>query len=48
MEIYENVLVAIQQIIRAIGLHSRYLSKTSGLTGTLLLILREIDSITLE
>jgi DNA-binding MarR family transcriptional regulator len=44
MDVYENVLIAIRQIIRAIDLHSKYLAKKYGLTGTQLLILREIDS----
>jgi DNA-binding MarR family transcriptional regulator len=44
MEVCENVLIAIRQIIRAIDIHSRYLTKKYGLTGTQLLILKEIIS----
>ncbi|MDX1268522.1 MAG: MarR family transcriptional regulator, partial [Oceanisphaera sp.] len=39
MEKHEEVLVALRQIIRAIDLHSRQLSKASGLTGPQLLLL---------
>jgi DNA-binding MarR family transcriptional regulator len=45
MEVYENVLIAIRQIIRAIDLHSRYLLKEYGLTGTQLIILKEINAL---
>jgi DNA-binding MarR family transcriptional regulator len=45
MNVCENVLLAIRQIIRAIDLHSKYLAKKFGLTGTQLLILKEIISI---
>jgi DNA-binding MarR family transcriptional regulator len=44
MELCENVLIAIRQIIRAIDIHSRYLTKKYGLTGTQLLILKEVIS----
>jgi DNA-binding MarR family transcriptional regulator len=45
MEICESVLIAIRQIIRAIDLHSKYLVKKYGLTGTQLIILKEIQSL---
>ncbi|MBR9857949.1 MAG: MarR family transcriptional regulator [Gammaproteobacteria bacterium] len=43
MEKHEEVLVALRQIIRAIDLHSRQLSKASGLTGPQLLLLQAIS-----
>ncbi|WP_417617074.1 MarR family winged helix-turn-helix transcriptional regulator [Oceanisphaera sp.] len=43
MEKHEDVLVALRQIIRAIDLHSRQLSKASGLTGPQLLLLQAIS-----
>jgi DNA-binding MarR family transcriptional regulator len=45
MEVYENVLIAIRQIIRAIDLHSKYLSKKYGLTITQLIILKEVNAL---
>ncbi|SDG96681.1 DNA-binding transcriptional regulator, MarR family [Vibrio xiamenensis] len=42
MEKHEEVLVAIRQIIRAIDLHSKKLSKESGLTGPQLILMRSI------
>lgn len=44
MDKHEEVLVALRQIIRAIDLHSRQLSKVSGLTGPQLLLLQAIGS----
>ncbi|MCG3722127.1 MarR family transcriptional regulator [Vibrio cincinnatiensis] len=43
MEKYEEVLVAIRQIIRAIDLHSKKLSKDAGLTGPQLILMRSIE-----
>ena len=43
MEKHEEVLVALRQIIRAIDLHSRQLSKASGLTGPQLLLMQSIS-----
>ncbi|ATG73004.1 MarR family transcriptional regulator [Zobellella denitrificans] len=43
MEKHEEVLVALRQIIRAIDLHSRQLSKASGLTGPQLLLMQAIN-----
>ncbi|WP_371378154.1 MarR family winged helix-turn-helix transcriptional regulator [Thalassotalea aquiviva] len=42
MEKYEELLISIRKVIRAIDLHSKQLNKTSGLTGPQLLILQEI------
>ncbi|BBO81411.1 MarR family winged helix-turn-helix transcriptional regulator [Desulfosarcina ovata] len=38
----DEVLIALRRLIRAIDLHSRYLSKHFGLTGPQLIILREL------
>lgn len=43
MQSYEEVLVAIRQIIRAIDLHSRKLNKSTGLTGPQLVILQGLE-----
>ncbi|BCL73836.1 MarR family transcriptional regulator (plasmid) [Vibrio nigripulchritudo] len=51
MERHEEVLVSIRQIIRAIDLHSKKLSKESGLTGPQLIIMlavRELGDVTLR
>lgn len=45
MEKHEEVLVAIRQIIRAIDLHSKQLSKHAGLTGPQLILMRSIDTL---
>lgn len=42
MEKHEEVLVSLRQIIRAIDLHSKKLSKESGLTGPQLILMRAI------
>ncbi|QOL25966.1 MarR family transcriptional regulator [Thalassotalea sp. LPB0316] len=42
MEKYEELLVSIRKVIRAIDLHSKQLNKSSGLTGPQLLIMQEI------
>ncbi|MFL0806285.1 MAG: MarR family transcriptional regulator [Oceanobacter sp.] len=42
MKRYEEVLVALRRIIRATDLHSKQLSKTSGLTAPQLLILQTL------
>ena len=41
-DISDDVLIALRRLIRAIDLHSRYLSKHFGLTGPQLIILREL------
>jgi DNA-binding MarR family transcriptional regulator len=43
MEKHQELLIALRKVIRAIGLHSKQLNKTSGLTSPQLLILLEID-----
>lgn len=43
MEKHQALLVALRKVIRAIDLHSKHLSKTSGLTSPQLLIMLEID-----
>ena len=43
MVTYEEVLVALRQIIRAIDLHSKRLERESGLTGPQLLVMQAID-----
>jgi DNA-binding MarR family transcriptional regulator len=40
--ISDEVLISLRRMIRAIDLHSRYLSKHFGLTGPQLIILREL------
>ncbi|MGL6258668.1 MarR family winged helix-turn-helix transcriptional regulator [Vibrio sp. WXL103] len=42
MEKHEEVLVSVRQIIRAIDLHSKKLSKEAGLTGPQLILMRAI------
>lgn len=41
--ISDKVLISLRKLIRAIDLHSRFLSKHFGLTGPQLLILRELS-----
>lgn len=51
LEKHEEVLVALRQIIRAIDLHSKKLSKESGLTGPQLILMRsikELDDVTIR
>tara|TARA_R110001583_G_scaffold10019_7_gene46780 strand:- start:3631 stop:4143 length:513 start_codon:yes stop_codon:yes gene_type:complete len=43
MEKHQELLIALRKVIRAIGLHSKHLNKTSGLTSPQLLIMLEID-----
>jgi DNA-binding MarR family transcriptional regulator len=45
VEKHEEVLVAIRQIIRAIDLHSKKLSKDAGLTGPQLILMRAIQEL---
>lgn len=42
MQKYDELLVALRRVIRAIDLHSKQLNKTSGLTGPQLLIMHEV------
>ncbi len=41
-DVSEEVLVTIRQIVRAIGIHSKKLAKTYGLTGPQLIVMQEI------
>jgi DNA-binding MarR family transcriptional regulator len=45
MEKHQELLIALRKVIRAIDLHSKQLSKTSGLTSPQLLIMLEIDKV---
>ncbi|NRA62608.1 MAG: MarR family transcriptional regulator [Psychrobium sp.] len=45
MEKHQELLIALRKVIRAIGIHSKHLNKTSGLTSPQLLIMQEIDKI---
>jgi len=45
MQKHQELLISLRKVIRAIGLHSKHLSKTSGLTSPQLLIMLEIDKI---
>jgi DNA-binding MarR family transcriptional regulator len=45
METYDQVLVSLRQIIRAIDLHSKRLERESGLTGPQLLVMQLIGSV---
>ncbi|MBQ4834055.1 MarR family transcriptional regulator [Pseudoalteromonas sp. MMG010] len=42
MQKYDELLVSLRKVIRAIDLHSKQLNKTSGLTGPQLLIMQEV------
>ncbi|BCV37413.1 MULTISPECIES: MarR family winged helix-turn-helix transcriptional regulator [Shewanella] len=44
MEKYEQLLISLRKVIRAIDLHSRQLSKHSGLTGPQLMVMQKIAS----
>jgi DNA-binding MarR family transcriptional regulator len=45
MEKYEQLLVSLRQVIRAIGIHSKQLNKKSGLTGPQLMVMKQIDQL---
>lgn len=45
MHTYDEVLVAIRQIIRSIDLHSRKLNKSTGLTGPQLVIMQALEQV---
>jgi len=45
MEKHQELLIALRKVIRAIGLHSKHLNKTSGLTSPQLIIMQEIDKV---
>ncbi|PKH07095.1 MULTISPECIES: MarR family winged helix-turn-helix transcriptional regulator [Moritella] len=42
MEKYEELLVSLRRVIRAIDIHSRQLNKQSGLTGPQLMVMQNI------
>ncbi|MCE9685208.1 MULTISPECIES: MarR family winged helix-turn-helix transcriptional regulator [Shewanella] len=42
MEKYEQLLISLRRIIRAIDIHSRQLNKQSGLTGPQLMVMQKI------
>ncbi|NRA54278.1 MAG: MarR family transcriptional regulator [Gammaproteobacteria bacterium] len=42
MEKYEQLLISMRRVIRAIDVHSRQLNKESGLTGPQLLVMKKI------
>jgi DNA-binding MarR family transcriptional regulator len=44
MQKYEELLVSLRKVTRAIGLYSKKLSKESGLTGPQLIVLNEIKN----
>jgi DNA-binding MarR family transcriptional regulator len=43
MQKYEELLVSLRKVIRAVGLYSKKLSKETGLTSPQLIVLREIN-----
>ncbi|MCJ8350373.1 MarR family transcriptional regulator [Moritella sp.] len=45
MEKYEELLVSLRQVIRAIDIHSRQLNKQSGLTGPQLMVMQNIAAL---
>jgi len=42
MEKYEQLLISLRRVIRAIDIHSKQLSKQSGLTGPQLIVIKKI------
>jgi DNA-binding MarR family transcriptional regulator len=42
MEKYEQLLISLRRVIRAIDIHSRQLNKQSGLTGPQLMVMQKI------
>lgn len=42
MEKYEQLLISLRRVIRAIDIHSRQLNKHSGLTGPQLMVMQKI------
>jgi DNA-binding MarR family transcriptional regulator len=45
MEKYEQLLISLRQVIRAIDIHSRQLNKQSGLTGPQLMVMQNIEQL---
>ncbi|MFT5277384.1 MAG: hypothetical protein ACI8VI_001020, partial [Granulosicoccus sp.] len=44
MKKYEELLMSMRKVIRAIGLYSKKLNKDSGLTSPQLVVLQEIEA----
>ena len=42
MEKYEQLLISLRRVIRAIDIHSKQLSKQSGLTGPQLIVMKKV------
>lgn len=45
MEKYDQLLISLRRVIRAISIHSRQLNKESGLTGPQLMVMRKIKEL---
>ncbi|MGI2170836.1 MarR family winged helix-turn-helix transcriptional regulator [Shewanella sp. MF05960] len=45
MEKYEQLLISLRRVIRAIDIHSRQLNKLSGLTGPQLMVMKKIHEL---
>jgi len=45
MEKYDELLISLRRIIRAISIHSKQLNKESGLTGPQLMVMSKIDEL---
>ncbi|MGX9463337.1 MarR family winged helix-turn-helix transcriptional regulator [Shewanella sp. A14] len=45
MEKYEQLLISLRRVIRAIDIHSRQLNKLSGLTGPQLMVIQKVDQL---
>lgn len=45
MEKYEQLLISLRRVIRAIDIHSRQLNKQSGLTGPQLMVMQNISQL---
>ncbi len=45
MEKYDQLLISLRRVIRAISIHSRQLNKESGLTGPQLMVMRKIGEL---
>ncbi|MBV7315999.1 MarR family winged helix-turn-helix transcriptional regulator [Shewanella sp. NIFS-20-20] len=45
MEKYEQLLISLRRVIRAIDIHSRQLNKVSGLTGPQLMVMQSIETL---
>ncbi len=45
MEKYEQLLISLRRVIRAIDIHSRQLNKQSGLTGPQLMVMQTISQL---